>query len=363
MPSHVSSGLAGLGRSAAADERLSTTIPKRKLGATGPEITVVGLGSWAIGGPYEFGWGPVDDQDSISAIRRGVEAGINWVDTAPVYGKGHSEEVVGRSLEPFKVGEEVFVFTKCGRNYYGSSDKISSDLRPETIRWECEQSLRRLRIERLDLLQFHWPDPETGTPIEDSWAALGELIDEGKVRWGGVSNFDIALLERCEAVRHVDSLQPPLNLINRAARNDVIPWCDDHGVAVIVYAPMASGLLTGKFDAARVEQLARDDWRRRSANFNEPRLSKNLALVERLRPIARDLQIGLPALSVAWTLSVRGVTGAIVGARSPQQVDGWLPAAQTPLSQQTLDEIQEAIDLTGAGDERSTPAPLSARRN
>jgi aryl-alcohol dehydrogenase-like predicted oxidoreductase len=338
-------------------------IAKRKLGANGPELSVVGLGSWAIGGPYEFGWGPVDDEQSIRAIRHGIQSGINWVDTAPVYGKGHSEEIVGRALEPFNVGEDVFAFTKCGRNYYGSAATISSDLRPETIRWECEQSLRRLKVERIDLLQFHWPDPETGTAMEDSWGTLGELIAEGKVRWGGVSNFDIPLLERCEAIRHIDSLQPPLNLINRAARNDVIPWCEDHGVGVIVYAPMASGLLTGTFNRGRVEQLPVDDWRRRSANFNEPRLSRNLALVERLALIADDVEIGLPTLSVAWTLSISSVTGAIVGARSPEQVDGWLPAAQTRLSQQTLDEIQQVIDVTGAGDEQSALAPLSARRD
>jgi aryl-alcohol dehydrogenase-like predicted oxidoreductase len=338
-------------------------IPKRRLGSNGPEITSVGLGSWAIGGPYEFGWGPVDDEQSIAAIRHAVQSGINWVDTAPVYGKGHSEVMVGRALEPYRVGEEVYVFTKCGRNYYGSSEKISGDLRPETIRWECEQSLRRLKVERIDLMQFHWPDLETGTPIEESWATLGELIDEGKVRWGGLSNCDVSLLERCEAVRHIDSLQPPLNLINRAARNDVIPWCEDHGVGVIVYAPMASGLLTGTFDRTRIERLPGDDWRRRSANFNEPRLSKNLALVEGLRPIADGLGMSAAALAVAWTLSIPGVTGAIVGARLPDQVDGWLPAARAQLSPGTLAEIEDVIELTGAGDERSTVAPLSARRD
>ena len=341
---------------------LGSGIRTRRLGSNGPELTVVGLGSWAVGGPYEFGWGPVDDEESIRAIRHGIESGINWVDTAPVYGKGHSEVVVGRALEPFRVGEDVYVFTKCGRNYYGDSGKISSDLRPETIRQECEESLRRLRVERIDLLQFHWPDPETGTAIEDSWSTLGDLIAEGKVRWGGVSNFGIELLERCEALQHVNSLQPPLNLINRAARNDVIPWCDEHGVGVIVYAPMASGLLTGAFDRARMERLASDDWRRRSANFNDPRLSRNLALVERLAPIADDLGIGLAALAVAWTLAIPGVTGAIVGARSPEQVVGWLPAANIVLTPETLDDIQRAIDESGAGDEQSAVAPLSARR-
>jgi aryl-alcohol dehydrogenase-like predicted oxidoreductase len=332
-------------------------IPTRRLGASGPVITTVGLGTWAIGGPYEFGWGPVDDALSVQAVRHAVEGGVNWVDTAPVYGKGHSEEIVGRALTPFRVGEEVFVFTKCGRNYYGSAGKISSDLRPETIRYECDRSLRRLKVDRLDMLQFHWPDPETGTPVEESWEVLGALIDEGKVRWGGVSNFDVPLLERCEAVRHIDSVQPPLSLINRAARHDVIPWCEEHHVGVIVYAPMASGLLTGAFDRERIRRLPHDDWRRRSANFNEPRLSANLALVERLRAIAERLQISLASLSVAWTL---GVTGAIVGARSPEQVDGWLPASQVELPPSALREVERAIEESGAGDERSVPAPLSA---
>lgn len=337
-------------------------ILQKRLGSNGPDLTRVGLGSWAIGGPYEFGWGPVDDQESIATIRHGIQSGINWVDTAPVYGKGHSEEIVGRAIEPFKAGEEVYVFTKCGRNYYGSDRKISSDLRPATIRMECDQSLRRMKVERIDLLQFHWPDPDTGTPLEESWATLADLIDEGKVRWAGVSNFDIPLLERCEAVRHINSLQPPLNLINRAARNDVIPWCEKHGVGVIVYAPMASGLLSGKFDRQRVDRLAPDDWRRRAANFTEPRLSKNLALVEELELIAKDLNVTLAALSIAWTLSVSGVTGAIVGARSPEQINDWLPAAQLQLSAQVLTAIQKIIDRTGAGDERSAVAPLSAAR-
>jgi aryl-alcohol dehydrogenase-like predicted oxidoreductase len=331
------------------------------LGSRGPAITTVGLGSWAIGGPYEFGWGPIDDEQSIRAIRHGVEAGVNWVDTAPVYGRGHSEEVVGRALKPFRVGEDVFVLTKCGRNYYGSTGKITSDLRPQTIRQECEESLARLGVERIDLLQFHWPDPDTGTPVEESWATLGALIDEGKVRWGGVSNFDIALLERCEAVRHIDSLQPPLNLIKRAARNDVIPWCVEHRVGVIVYAPLASGLLTGTFDRERIERLAPDDWRRRAPQFREPRLSRTLDLVERLRDVADRLRISLAALSVAWTLAIRGVTGAIVGARSPEQVDGWVPGALVRLSEATLEEIEAAIALSGAGDESSAVLPLSAR--
>ena len=197
----------------------------RRLGSQGPEITTVGFGAWAIGGPGRFGWGRVDDNESIAAIRHAVDSGVNWIDTAAVYGFGHSEEVVGRALEPYTPGSDVFVFTKCGQNWYDSpNNEAQLDLRPESIRFEVEQSLKRLDIERIDLYQFHWPDRRTGTPVEDSWGTMVELIEEGKVRWGGVSNFDVDMLERCEEIRHVDSLQPPLSLIDRSARNDVIPW-------------------------------------------------------------------------------------------------------------------------------------------
>jgi aryl-alcohol dehydrogenase-like predicted oxidoreductase len=320
----------------------------RRLGSTGPDITLLGLGTWAVGGPYEFGWGPVDDNESVAAIRYGVESGINWIDTAPVYGLGHSEEVVGRAVEPFRVGEEVLVFTKCGRNYYGPSNKISSDLRPSTIRRECEESLKRLNVDRIDLFQFHWPDPTTGASIEDSWTTMLELIQQGKVRWGGVSNFETALLDRCESIRHVDSVQPPLSLINRAALDDVVPWSREHGVGVIVYAPLASGLLTGKFDERAVDALAPDDWRRRAPHFQEPALSRNLLLVERLRPLAARLGMSLSALAVAWTLAVPGVTGAIVGARRAEQVDGWIGGGREELPEEALRQIELAIKETEA---------------
>jgi aryl-alcohol dehydrogenase-like predicted oxidoreductase len=331
------------------NEPRKPVIPKRRLGAKGPEITVLGLGTWAIGGPYEFGWGPVDDQESIAAIRRGIASGINWLDTAPVYGLGHSEEIVGRAIRPWRAGDEILVFTKCGRNYYSQS-RISSNLRPETIRAECEESLQRLGVDRIDLLQFHWPDPDTGTAIEDSWGTVVELVDEGKIRWAGVSNFDVALLERCQAIRHVDSVQPPFNLIQRSARNDLMRWCREHGVGVIVYAPMASGLLTGKYDRKAIEDLAPDDWRRRSTNFTEPALSRNLRLVEALRPVAHRLGTTLAALAIAWTLSTPGVTGAIGGARRPDQVDGWIRASEIVLDPETLQEIETLIADVGAGE-------------
>jgi aryl-alcohol dehydrogenase-like predicted oxidoreductase len=331
----------------------------RRLGSDGPEITTVGFGAWAIGGPWRFGWGAVDDDESVAAIRHAIERGVNWVDTAAVYGLGHSEEVVGRALEPYRTGEDVYVFTKCGRAWYGRPEGvIENDLRPESIRHECEQSLRRLGVERIDLYQVHWPDWTTGTPFEESWATMAALVDEGKVRWLGLSNVDVDQLERCEAVRHVDSVQPPLSLLARGSRATVVAWAREHGTGVIVYSPMASGLLTGAFDPARIERLEPDDWRRQSPIFQEPLLSANLALVERLRPVAERAGTTLPALAVAWTLAQPGVTTAIVGARLPRQVDGWLPAADLELDDDVLREIDEAIAATGAGtDEPPVPPP------
>ncbi|HEU0335856.1 MAG TPA: aldo/keto reductase [Gaiellaceae bacterium] len=332
---------------------------RRRLGSEGPEVTTVGFGSWAVGGPWKFGWGPTDDDESVAAIRHAVERGVNWVDTAAVYGLGHSEEVVGRALEPYRVGEDVLVFTKCGRSWYGRPEGvIENDLRPESIRFELEQSLTRLGVERIDLYQVHWPDWTTGTALEESWGTLAELADEGKARWLGVSNFDVEQLERCEAIRHVDSLQPPLSLLARGALRTVIPWAREHGTGVIVYSPMASGLLTGAFDRGRIDRLDPDDWRRQSPVFNEPLLSANLELVERLRPLAERLGATLPALAVAWVLAQPGVTGAIVGARLPRHVDGWLPGGELALDATTLAEIEAAIEATGAGsDEPPSPPP------
>jgi aryl-alcohol dehydrogenase-like predicted oxidoreductase len=330
----------------------------RRLGAAGPELSTVGFGAWAVGGEWQFGWGPTDDDESIAAIRHAVERGVNWVDTAAVYGLGRSEEVVGRALEPYRDRGDVLVFTKCGRSWYGRPEGvIENDLRPESIRFELEQSLRRLEVERIDLYQVHWPDWTTGTALEESWGTMAALADEGKVRWLGVSNFDVEQLERCAAIRHVDSLQPPLSMLARGARG-VIEWARDHGTGVIVYSPMASGLLTGGFDRGRTDELDPGDWRRQSPMFREPLLSRNLELVDRLRPIAARLGATLPALAVAWALAQDGVSAAIVGARSPRQVDGWLPAGDLALDGETVDEIAAAIGATGAGsDEPPAPPP------
>ena len=320
---------------------------------------MVGFGAWAIGGPWRFGWGSVDDDESVAAMRRAVELGVNWVDTAAVYGLGHSEEVVGRALAPYRVGEEVFVFTKCGRRWEGRPDGvIENDLRPESIRDECERSLRRLGVERIDLYQFHWPDWMSGAALEDSWGTMVELVEEGKARWIGVANFDTGQLARCEAIRHVDSVQPPLSLLARGARTTVLPWAAEHGTGAIVYSPMASGLLTGSFDGERIARLDANDWRRESPQFREPALRQNLALVERLRPIAAGLGSTLPELAVAWTLAQPGVTAAIVGARLPHHVEGWARAPDVELSPEVRAELAEAVTASGAGtDDPPQPPP------
>ncbi len=332
------------------------TLPTRRLGTNGPEITTVGLGAWAIGGGgWAFGWGPQDDAVSIRTIRHAVSRGINWIDTAAVYGYGHSEEVVGRALAEIPRGERPFVFTKCGLRW-DEKDPMSTparDLRPARLREECEASLRRLCVERIDLLQFHWPD-ETGTAVEDSWGETQKLVDQGKIRWIGVSNFGTALLERCEALRHVQSLQPPFSMVRRDSAAGLLPWCAAHGTGVIVYGPMQSGLLTDDFSAERLSALAPDDWRRRSPWHQPPQLQQNLALRDALRPIATKHGVSVASVAVAWVLSWP-LTGAIVGGRSPQQVDGWLAAASLRLDAADLEAAASAIARTGAGSGPARP--------
>lgn len=336
---------------------MKSQLPKRSLGSSGLAITTVGFGAWAIGGGgWSYGWGPQNDSSSIAAMRHAIELGVNWVDTAAIYGLGHSEEVVGRMLCTLPSSERPFVFTKCGL-IADASNPMAEPLRvlqPASIRTECEASLRRLGIDRIDLYQFHWPD-QTGTAVEDSWAEMTRLIEEGKVRLGGVSNFDVSLLERCAPVRHVDSLQPPFSLIKRDAAEFEIPWCDEHQTGVICYSPMQSGLLTENFSAERVAAMAGDDWRRRSPEFQNPNLTRNLALRDALRPIARRYSTTVSCVAIAWILSWPGVTGAIVGARSPEQVDGWISAGNLVLAAEDLDEISHAIETTHAGTGPSTP--------
>lgn len=338
-------------------------LPKRKLGLSGMEITTVGFGTWAIGGgDWAFAWGPQDDAASLSSMRHALEFGINWIDTAAVYGLGHSEELIGKLLREISPSERPLVFTKCGVVWDPNHRMVPGkrSLKPESIRRECEASLRRLRVERIDLYQFHWPD-ESGVPVEDSWAMMSQLVSEGKVRAAGVSNFDVKLMQRCEAIRHVDSLQPPFSLINRAAAESNIPWCARNHTGVICYSPMQSGLLTGTFTIERVAKMPNDDWRRNGAEFQQPNLRKNLALRDSLRPIAQRYGVSVSAVAVAWTLAWPGVTGAIVGARQPEQVDAWIGAANLQLNAKDLEEIAAAIQQTGAGAGPAQPLTATPR--
>jgi aryl-alcohol dehydrogenase-like predicted oxidoreductase len=306
----------------------------RKLGKNGPEITTVGFGSWATGGPYIFGWGPQDDNDSIAAMRTYLDGGGNWIDTAAVYGFGHSETVIGRLLQDVS-RETVILATKCGR-VKGPDGKMCSDLRPEAMRGEIEDSLKRLGTDHVDLYQIHWPDNDSGTPMEESWATMVKFKEEGKCKYIGVSNFNAKQLALCEAIHHVDSLQPPYSLLRRDVEQDILPWCLQNGTGVIVYSPMQAGLLSGSFDLSRV---AEDDWRRRNPYFEEPNLSKHLAFVEKLRPIAEKYDKSVGNLAVAWTLAHPAVTAAIVGARRPSQVTENLDAMGWELSDGDLAQI------------------------
>jgi aryl-alcohol dehydrogenase-like predicted oxidoreductase len=324
------------------------------------DVTVLGLGAWAIGGSAsQGGWGPQDDAESVAAIHRAVELGIDWIDTAPAYGFGHAEHVVGEALAALPEDERPLVFTKCGLVWEEGETMVRNVLAQDSIRRECEASLRRLKVERLDLLQIHWPAHD-GTPPEESWQTMAELVEEGKTRAVGVSNYDVELLERCEAVRHVDSYQPELNLIARDAE-DGIAWCRANGTGVIVYSPMRSGLLTGTSTPERWAALPDDDWRRGHPDFQEPALSRNLALVEHFRTIAQELDASVAELAVAWTLRCPGVSGAIVGARRPKQVDGWIGAASLELDEELLDRIGTVLEETGAGSGPVRPSVGSVR--
>jgi aryl-alcohol dehydrogenase-like predicted oxidoreductase len=320
-----------------------------RLGATDMEITRVGFGAWAAGGPWAFGWGPQDDRESVAAIRHAVEQGVNWIDTAAVYGLGHSEEVVAEAVRGLP--EPPYVFTKCGA-LWDDHGRVSRVARPDTIRREVEASLRRLRVERIDLYQVH-QIPFGHVPVEEYWQTMADLKKEGKVRAIGLSNHSVGRLDGAERVAHVDSLQPPFSMIGRS-QADEIAWCAGNDTGVIVYSPMQSGLLTGAFSRERVAALPEDDWRRHVPDFTTE-LDRNLALAEALRPVAERHGVTQAAVAVAWTLAWPGVTGAIVGARRPDQVDGWLPAASLELTSEDRHDIADAIRRTGAGHGPATP--------
>jgi aryl-alcohol dehydrogenase-like predicted oxidoreductase len=313
----------------------------RRLGNSDLMITPVGCGSWAIGGSgWDYAWGRQNDDDSIAAIRRSLELGVNWIDTAAVYGLGHSEEVVARALEGW-MGPRPSIFTKCGLTW-DAQKRLSRRLTDSSVRKECEESLRRLRLEVIDLYQVHWP-PEIDSDLEEGWATLAALQKEGKVRWIGVSNFDVSQMKRAQAIANITSLQPPYSLIRRGIEQEILPYCMQQGIGVIVYAPMASGLLTGAMTVERAANLPADDWRKRSSEFNEPNLSRNLALVERLRAVGKRLGRTPGEVAIAWTLRNPAVTGAIVGARNAKQAEGVMSAAELRLGVEDVAEIEGTL--------------------
>jgi aryl-alcohol dehydrogenase-like predicted oxidoreductase len=320
-------------------------------------ITRIGFGAWAVGGPdWAVGWGPQDDKTSVAAIRHAVERGINWIDTAAIYGLGHSEEIVRMALASMPASERPFFFTKCGLVW--DPDNRPAPPRqvgaPASIRREVEDSLRRLGVERIDLYQMHWP-ADDGTSLAEYWQTLVDLRRAGKVGAIGLSNHDAGQLAEAEALGHVDTLQPPFSAIRRNVAIAELPWCRAHETGVIVYSPMQSGLLTGSFSIERARSLPESDWRSRAADFSGLRLERNLRLADAMRPIADRNDTTLAAVAVAWTLAWPGVTGAIVGARSPSQVDDWIDAAMLTLTAQDLDEIAAAIEATQAGSGPARP--------
>lgn len=340
-----------------APRRSGAPLPTRPLDTTGMDITRVGFGAWAIGGAgWAFAWGSQDDTESVAAIRHAVERGINWIDTAAVYGNGHSEEVVGRALRAIPQRDRPLVFTKCGLVWDEKNPMVQARRvgEAQSLRREVEASLRRLGVERIDLFQMHWP-AEDGTPIEQYWRTLRDLKREGKLRAVGLSNHNVAQLEAAERVGHVETLQPPFSMIRRQAAAAELPWCAAHRTGVIVYSPMQAGLLSGTFTRERAATLPADDWRSRAPWFQGEALEKNLALADALRPIAARHATTVGAVAIAWTLAWPGVTGAIVGARRPAQIDGWLAAGTLELTAADLDEVAAALQRTGAGDGPTRP--------
>jgi len=325
-----------------------TTFPIRALGHSTLKLTPIGLGAWAIGGEWRFGWGPQDDADSIATIRRALDRGMNWIDTAAVYGVGHSEEVVGKALADLSPGDRPYVFTKCSL-VWDDSRTVSHSLHAASIRREVEQSLRRLQTERIDLYQIHWPVWPSSPPgvepgsIEEAWKTLTELRDEGKVAFIGVSNFDVAQLERISQIETPVSLQPPYSMLRRDIEQDILPFCLEHNIGVIPYSPMQSGLLTGKMTRERIASLPEGDWRRNNRFYQEPLLGKALSLVDQLRGIAEKHGRTPGEVAIAWTLRHPAITATIVGARRPDQIDELIGAATFRLSAEEIRELDAAL--------------------
>ncbi|MGF6881951.1 aryl-alcohol dehydrogenase-like predicted oxidoreductase [Nocardia sp. GAS34] len=344
---------------------MTDSLPIRPLGTTGMDITRLGFGSWAVSGSgWRFGWGATDDEESVAAIRRAITSGVNWIDTAAVYGLGHSEELVGKAIAGLPQADRPYIFTKVGLVWDPENPSAAPRriMKPASVRRELEDSLRRLGVDHIDLYQVHYPDTgesleyagggfgavsPNATPLQEYWQVMADLKAEGKVRAIGLSNHTVDLIEQAEKIAHVDSIQPPFSAINRSAA-DEIAWAHANNAGVITYSPLQSGLLSGAFTAERAARLPADDWRSAHADFTTG-LSANLALADALRPVAARHGVGVADIAIAWVLHWPGVTGAIVGARNAEQVDGWIGAADVDLTAADLDEISGAIITSGAG--------------
>jgi aryl-alcohol dehydrogenase-like predicted oxidoreductase len=312
---------------------------KKKLGNSDLEITPIGVGAWAMGGAgWAFSWGPQDDQESIAAIRAAFEKGVNWIDTAAVYGLGHSEEVVARAIE--SISPRPYVFTKCAR-VWNEQRQIGKRLKADSVRAECEASLRRLKLDCIDLYQIHWPEPDED--IEEGWATMAKLQQEGKARWIGVSNFSVDQLKRIAPIAPITSLQPPYSMLVRGSEEQLLPYAQQNGIGAIVYSPMRNGLLSGGMTKERVAGFGEDDFRRRNPDFQEPALTRNLQVADLLKAIGARHGRTAGEVAIAWTLRHPAVTGAIVGMRSPQQVDGVAGALEFRVSPEEIDEIASAL--------------------
>ncbi len=324
--------------------REATSIALRRLGNSDLQLTPIGFGAWAIGGGnWEFAWGPQDDNESITAIHRALDLGINWIDTAAIYGLGHSEEVVAKALK--STSHKPLVFTKCSMRWH-EDRSIYRSLKADSLTEELESSLRRLGRDTIDLYQIHWPDPPD--QIEEGWEALSRFKEQGKIRYIGVSNFNVDQMKRAQKIAPITSLQPPYSMLRRAIEAEILPFAEANNIGVINYSPMVSGLLTGKMTAERVAAFPADDWRRRAVEFNEPRLSRNLKLVELLREIGNDYDVNPGVVAVAWTLHHPAITAAIVGGRSAEQVEGLAPALEFRLSEEEQGRINEFLKKNAA---------------
>jgi aryl-alcohol dehydrogenase-like predicted oxidoreductase len=325
-------------------ERNRASLETRQLGNSDLRLTPIGFGAWAIGGGnWDFGWGPQDDRESVEAILRALDGGLNWIDTAAIYGLGHSEEIVAKALA--ETTKKPYVFTKCSMRW-NENRQIYRSLKRDSLREELENSLRRLKRDVIDLYQIHWPEPEA--EIEEGWEALARFKEEGKVRYIGVSNFNVEQMKRAMKIAPITSLQPPYSLVSPEVEKEILPFCKANNIGVINYSPMASGLLSGKMTAERIAAMPEDDWRRRAPQFQEPKLSRNLKLVELLREIGNAHQVQPGVVAIAWTLRNPAVTAAIVGARRAAQVDGILPAATFRLSAEEAAIIDRFIKANPA---------------